>query len=370
MKAIIGVKELRELIATAKVSVAKRSSLPITEMIYLEVKNNKMTAKSTNLQDGIIASVPCESDGEFSACIFHKPVESYLSKGDGKIEIEYENKRLHFKRDGIGEVTLSGLKKAEDFPKIPLEENVEWHTLNGKEFCRTLTIMLNGCAKNESRPVITAIYFKDGHMASADGFRLYSLDDDKLIFGLADKEALVNYETIQKVIKLFSKKDELEIGFNQNATDGAGKVQFWSGDTYLVGQLVYGNYPRYQQLIPATFDVKASFSVPLMMQRLESIYSSGSGILKLFFKRTEKGEEICDLILDNEEESYYELQTPVKMETEKEGRIAVNLKYIKDAIKYFSMASVELTSESSPMAFAGDIKGLKVIVMPIFADWT
>jgi DNA polymerase III sliding clamp (beta) subunit (PCNA family) len=108
------------------------------------------------------------------------------------------------------------------------------------------------------------------------------------------------------------------------------------------------------------------------MQRLESIYNDygNSGILRLLFKRTDKREEVCDLTFGNEEEAHYELRTTVKMDTEKEGRIAVNLKYIKDAIKYFSMASVELTAESSPMMFSGDIKGLKVVVMPMYVDWT
>jgi DNA polymerase III sliding clamp (beta) subunit (PCNA family) len=63
----------------------------------------------------------------------------------------------------------------------------------------------------------------------------------------------------------------------------------------------------------------------------------------------------------------YDMSSPCKVE--QEGKIAVDYKYLLEAIKPFSMCVIELTNLSSPMKITGDIEGLTVIVMPMFVQW-
>jgi len=208
----------------------------------------------------------------------------------------------------------------------------------------------------------------DGRMASADGFRLYSYENSKLDFGLGKTEALVLGSTVQKAVRLFAKKDKVEVGFKRSSTNLPQEVYFKSGDTVLIGQLVQGTYPKYQQLIPQTFLCKASFSVPLMLERLALINPANMwNGLRMKFTRTVKQEDVC-LLIGKSDYVEYELSLPVKIDGD-EGKVAVQYNYIEDAVKYFSLCHIELTSPQSPMKFTGDIEGLTVVVMPFYVQW-
>jgi DNA polymerase III sliding clamp (beta) subunit (PCNA family) len=63
----------------------------------------------------------------------------------------------------------------------------------------------------------------------------------------------------------------------------------------------------------------------------------------------------------------YDMSLPCKVEAE--GKIAIDYKYLLEAIKPFSMCSIELSNPSSLMKITGDIEGLTVIVMPIYVEW-
>ena len=375
MKVTLETKELCDAVNTCAVSVSKRNTtLPITRDILFEVKGQRMILKSTDLQDGIITSIPCKSLDDLSVCIYSPTIKQYVSVGDGKVNIELNDKTCSLERDGNRLSVLA--VKASDFPPIPYDPNISWHTLDAKLFCRMLTVLLNGCATDDSRPVLTTIAFHDGRMASADGFRLYSVKDERLDFGLGDKEALVCKSTAMKVVRLFEKKEKLEMGFSLfDKVKNPDRVYFRSGETVLVGQLIQGTSPRYEQLIPSTFQSRASFSVPLMLERLKLINPSiiPTGIIRLMFMQSDAREQICLMTAGDEPlkdgDASYELTIPIKSHTEVYGKVAINLNYIAPAIKYFSMCNMELTSPSSPIKFTGDLEWLTVVVMPMFVQW-
>jgi DNA polymerase-3 subunit beta len=374
MKVTLETKELREAVNTCAVSVGKRNvTLPITRDILFEVKGQRMTLKATDLQDGIITSIPCKSLEDLSVCIYSPTIKQYVSVGDSKVNIELNDKTCSLERDGNRLSVLA--VKASDFPPIPYDPNITWKTLDAKLLCKMLTVLLNGCATDDSRPVLTTVAFHDGRMVSADGFRLYSVKDEWLDFGLGDKEALVCKSTATKAVKLFAKKEKLEIGFSYSLLKPE-RVYFKSGETVLIGQLVQGTYPRYEQLIPSTFQSRASFSVPLMLERLKLINPSiiPTGIIRLMFTQTTANEQVCLMTAGNSDiledgDASYELTVPIKNHTEVYGKIAINLNYIAPAVKYFSMCNMELTSTSSPIKFTGDLEWLTVVVMPMFVQW-
>jgi DNA polymerase III subunit beta len=374
LKTTLGTKELREAVNSCAISVAKRATVPSTRNILFEVQGQKMVVKATDLQDGIITSIPCESFENLAVSIYSPTIRQYVCNGDGKVVMDLDGRKCSLERSGLGKLeVLAG--KPEDFPLIPYDPSINWCTLDARLFCKMLTILLNGCATDESRPVLTAIALHDGRMASADGFRLYSVKDAGLNFGLDDKEALVYKSTAVKAVRLFGKKENLEIGFSYDANIPK-RVYFRSGETVLVGQLVQGKYPRYEQLIPQTFQSRVSFSVPLMLERLKMIDPMviSSGIIRLEFIQTKVEEPICLLTAGNPnvlegDEARYELSLPIKNHTEEYGKIAMALKYLAPAIQYFSMCDMELTSPSSPMKFTGDLEWLTVVVMPMYVTW-
>ena len=140
----------------------------------------------------------------------------------------------------------------------------------------------------------------------------------------------------------------------------------------MFSQMIQGNYPNYEQLIPTSYTSKVSFSTPLMLQRLSMIDKDiiSGGIVRFVFKKYGKTlEHLCKVTASSEDEASFSLSLPVKIETEEDSKIAFNLKYMQDALKPFSLTTLELTSPSQPGKFTGDIEGLTIVVMPMYVQW-
>jgi DNA polymerase-3 subunit beta len=266
---IVEVKQLREALKKVGVAVARRTSLPITNSVLLECKDNTLSIKATNLESAVIVTLSCS--GELPPiCIPYRAFSKFVSEGDGQISLEPQgNRGLILSRPTIGKLTI-GIEEGKEFPSLPMfKPKAVWNKLDSKEVGRLFSIVVSACAKEESRPVLTAVCCRDGEIASADGFRLYNAKSEKFNFGLGKGNGdngitypinkLITKATVLKFIQLF-KNEEVEVSWEEN------QVFFKTKDCLLISQLVQGTYPKYEQLIPNSFSSKSSFSVPLMIQ--------------------------------------------------------------------------------------------------------
>lgn len=366
MKATIDTGQLREAFKKVCMVQVKRQ-LPVLSYIKLEITDGTAKLTVNDLEKAIRYEIEAKSDEAFTALLPRKSTQVFLTGKNGKLSVERAGNTLTLERGEFGKYKTNA-GKVEDFPPIPQpSSDIAWSAIDARWFCPMLGILITACAKEESRPVLTGVVFKDGSMASADGFRLVVVDIDKLSFGLGDKEAIVSYQTLDIVRRLFAKEDTMEIGFDLPKS----QVYFKAGHAYLVSQLIQGTFPNWKVLIPDKHICRVSFSTPLMLQRLGMIDPPLSGITRLQFQRTEIGEPECVISAKggDDGEDYYESRMPVTIETEAVARIAVNYKYLCDALKPFSVCNLELTSESSPLKLTGDIEGLTIVVMPMFIQW-
>jgi DNA polymerase-3 subunit beta len=374
---IVEVKQLREALKKVGVAVAKRTTLPITNSVLLESKGVEVTIKSTNLESGVVVSLPCGSGEDFSVCVSYKAFSKFVSEGDGQVFIDLTQggKGITLSRPTIGKLTI-GVVYGKEFPPLPVSKpEAVWNKLDGEEVSRLFGIVTFGCASDESRPVLTAVCCRDGEIASADGFRLYNAKSEKFNFGLGiiygeghfstttyPVNKLIPRATVLKFIQLF-KNGEVEVAWGDNL------VFFRTKDCTLISQLVQGTYPKYETLIPVSFNSKVSFSVPLMIQRLKlmSPVVDGSRTVRMIFIQKDNQCLLQSNHSGDLDTPEYDMSLPCKVE--QEGKIAVDYKYLLEAIKPFSMCSIETTNPASPMKFTGDIEGLTVIVMPLFVQW-
>ncbi len=367
--AILGTKVLRE--AMQRVNLVKpNKESPIYSYALVECTAGRTTITAINLERSIKVEIPTTNNDTFSMLLPRKTTEKFLIGGNGETTITQDNTPniSTLSRDGIGSLTLN-TPKVEDFP-IPkaIPKNLQWKELDGKWFCSMLPIVVTSCAKELSRPILTGVACKDGEMASADGFRLTYLKDERLSFGLGDKQGIIPSETINMIIKLFGKEKSLEVAF-ENSDNAPHFVYFKSDKTLLCAELIQGAYPQYELLIPNDFNCKASFSAPLLAQRLNLLddYMLMSNVARFMFG-TLKGEQLCSIRAGIEGEGQYSLSCPVTY-TGDAAKIAFNYQYIIDAVKSFSMCHLEISSPSSPGKLTGDIEGLIIVIMPMFVEW-
>jgi len=373
MKATVNTKDLREALQKVN-SVARFKQLPVLDNTHITFSNGKAILTTTDMERMVKVTIDSTNTEQFSILLPRKTTEVFSQGNNGSISIETkDSKEISLSRDGLGSYNFIQ-DKVSDFPKTEYENTTSWHKIDAKWLCGMLQIIAVATAKEDSRPVLNGVLCSDGKMAAADGFRLASLIDKRLAFGLGDKQVIIPLDTVTLLLKLFRKVDEIEIAFEMQVAslDEPRRIHIKSGNVLLISELTQGSYPKWEQLIPSSFDCRVSFSVPLLLQRLNMMDEKMlySGIVRYDFHHKEDTEEHeCSISTKIEDTGNYSLTCPVKIETKDEGKIAFNYRYVIDAIKPFSMCNLELTSISSPGKFTGDIEGLIIVVMPMFVQW-
>ncbi len=365
LEATVNVKILREALELGGL-VFKRQKHPVTG-IFSAVYFNDGKAILTSKDDEkyIQITLDAKTDKPFSTLLSRKIVGKFLCGGVGEVTISAHElpHDVRIKRVGIGAVNVS-TPDVKEFPMLPTLNFADWQNIDSKWFCRMISILSPCCAQEESRPILTGICVSDGAMASADGFRLAVAKNDKLSFGLSGKQVIIPSVTMNTVRRLFAKEDKIEVSFDLINN----YVSFKSDKITLVSQTINGNYPKWEQLVPQSYTCKVSFSALLMLQRLNLMTPSYTGIVRFNFARTESGEHLCSIGARAEEEFDYDITMPVNIENEG-GKIAFNWKYVAEAIKPFSICNLEISSPSSPGKITGDIEGLTIVVMPMYVQW-
>lgn len=366
MKATIDTKELRNAITKVNMMPRKGHSLPITQHdCQIIFDGEKALLTSTDLEKAIQVKIPAVSDGYTTLVLNRNTVSKFLQGGNGMVTIESDNPQVvKIDRSDLGTITIH-TNKPEDYPPTPEDKELLSLELDNQLFIQYLSYVFPACATEDSRPILNGVVFKQGKMASADGFRLVSIVDDTLDFDIGnDFGMVVPLDTLYLFKRLFGKSKSVKLEYNKQ------RIIFTDGNTRLISQLVQGNFPMYEQLIPKDFVTHITVSTPLLAQRIGMINEKeiASGIIRYHFD-TKVNEQVCTLKSGIDDDCItYNLTLPVTI-SGRANKIAINYKYMLDAIKPFSLAHIELNTPSSPIKLTGDIEGLTIVVMPMFVHW-
>jgi DNA polymerase-3 subunit beta len=274
------------------------------------------------------------------------------------------------------EARISGVD-AKDFPPIPKVDDGIVTKVEIGALRQAISQVVFAAASDESRPVLTGVSAEfEGKiltLAAADGFRL-AVYKVPLATAVAEKSvAIIPSRTLAELNRLAGDQEEaVEIKVN------AGKTQilFRLKDVEMVSQLVQGNFPQYSQLIPQSFNTRATVDVTQFLRatKTAAIFArDGSGIVRLII--TPGGSEVVpgklSISARSEEigEDTGEIDTVVQGA---EAKIAFNGKYLMDLLGVLkeSQVAIEMTTPSSPGVFkpVGADNYLHVI-MPMFVQW-
>lgn len=229
-----------------------RGTLPVLANVLLSVEGNRLKLAATNLDIAISCYVGAQvqKDGSLTvpARLFQDLVSSLPS---GVIELEQDDMRLKVQTEHYKSI-INGVS-AEEFPVMPaIDKGITWQ-IPAPELKQGLQQVVFAASGDESRPVLTGVYFY-----TADGV-LYAASTDS--YRLAEKRFIKTDKSIQLLVPANALQDMLRI-----INDQAGDVQvvcdeqqvlFQAGDVELVARLIEGNYPDYKKLIPQEFQTTA-----------------------------------------------------------------------------------------------------------------
>jgi DNA polymerase III subunit beta len=358
-------------------AVATRTTLPITNNIMLETDQSRLKLIATNLEMAITCWLGAKIEEEGTITVPAKLLTEFINslpKDKVDMSMTPKSKALSV-RCARYEARISGMD-SKDFPPIPTVDQGVNTSIDVEVLRQAITQVVFAAASEESRPVLTGIDAKfDGSLltlAAADGFRL-AVYKVTLAKPVSQKiEVIIPAKTLAELNRLMAdQEDPVEVTVNPNKS----QILFKLKNIELVSQLIQGNFPQYEQLIPTSSGTKATVDVAefLRATRTAAIFArDGTGIVRLIIA---PGGELTPgkMTISARSEEIGDDQGEIDAIVQgNEAKIAFNGKYLTDVLNVLKEAQVmlETTSPSSP----GVIKPVGTdnyihVVMPMFVQW-
>jgi DNA polymerase-3 subunit beta len=262
------------------------------------------------------------------------------------------------------EANIKGID-ASEFPIIPTVEDGGQMALDPEMLAQMIEQVTFAAATDESRPILTGVLaqFEPTRLtfAAADGFRLSVRRADmeatiaEPISVIIPARALVE---LGRIIKESSEPVQVTV------TEGRNQVLFHIPadpegglpDVDLVSQLIEGNFPDYNQIIPKSYTTRAVVDVKPFLNavRIASFFArDAANIVRLLF---EPGTELAPGTLTIRATSAELGDNVSQLDASIEGdelEIAFNAKYLLDVLNVIGAdrVAVETTTPSSPGVF-------------------
>jgi len=357
-------------------AVATRTTLPITNNIYLSTDGSRLKLVATNLEIAISCWIGAKVEEEGAITIPARLLIDFISSlPSEKIDMGLSPKaRILELNCARYEARISGMD-AEDFPPIPTMADGISCAIDPEDLHLAINQVVFAAATEESRPVLTGVQAEfEGDtltLAAADGFRL-AVHKAHLSTPVAEKMAVIIPARALRELERLLGEEAVEMVVSTERS----QILFRLKDIEMVSQLVQGTFPNYSQLIPQSYGTRAVVDASefLRATRTASIFArDGSGIIRIQITPGEgeakKGKVMISARSEEVGDNIGEIDAIVDGE---EAKIAFNSRYLTDVLSVLHGGNValEATTSSSPGVIRPTASDNYVhVVMPMFVQW-
>lgn len=255
LKFSITQKDLYDALNIVRRAVAKNKTLPILTGIYLKLKNNTLSLKTTDLELGIKYNLKVDSQedgavvlpaGQFLNIIRELPSE--------KIEMELNKDKWQMKIKCLNSLFKINGFDPDEFPSLPEVKESAQFTLPGVKFKSMLKKVRISTSKDETQPALTGALFvvkpEEVRMVSTNTYRL-SYIDSPLKTEVSDKvEVILPGSTLQELNNLIEDEGSVDIVVDNNY------ARFQFAGVEVISRLIEGKFPNYELVIPDEYNSK------------------------------------------------------------------------------------------------------------------
>jgi DNA polymerase-3 subunit beta len=286
------------------------------------------------------------------------------SLNPGKIELSLQKETLVMSAPGYNGKfqTIS----ADEFPVIP-------EVTSESEVCRAETLALSqavervvfASAKDSLRPVLTGVLWEFGkkslRLVATDGFRL-AVEDVVVDSKKESANLLVPSRAVLEAVRLGG-EGSLSIG-HLAATN---QIYFVTGDVQVVSQLLSGNFPDYNKILPKEFTTEITVNKDELLQAVRATHIFARDNSNMVRWQVEEKQLV--LLSSSPERGECRVEVPLKLSGEP-IEIIFNAMYVLDYLTI--VQGDDLTVGMGTKLSPGMFKDLKrasgqYVVMPINA---
>ncbi len=364
-------------LANVSRAVAQRAPLPVTQNVLIETEDSKVKITATNLEIAISTWISAEIKETGSLTIPARMLTDFINSlpsGEqvgvkmikDKAGIEIKCKTYNGRISGT---------EAGEFPPIPESSDSPTISVPSAALKRSLGRVAIVSATDDSRPVLMGVKVeidKSGiTLAAADGFRLavdrveISSTED------LDSAAIVPGKTMLELERLIDDSNQSTIQIS--ISEASNQILFNLENIQVVSQLIQGQFPDYEKLIPNSSSTQSLVDRKAFMESIKaaSIFArDGSGIIKLIMDKSSKKISI----LSNAEE-IGDLENDIDADINgDESKVAFNSRFLQDVVGVLGsdVIKIDSSSPSSPGVFTEKSDGnsnYRHVIMPMFVQW-
>jgi DNA polymerase-3 subunit beta len=346
-------------------AVASRSTLPVLSNVLLATDNGQLKLSANNFELGISCWLGAKIEDEGATTIPARLLSEFVNSLPPEridVKLDEATQTLNLKCARF-ESNIKGID-AQEFPAVPSgsEEDIVIK-LNPEALRTMIKQVVFAAATDESRPVFTGVLLKfDGDnltMAAADGFRL----SVKVTALNQNSGAYADLETPHLIIPARALTELARVSADQEQpielviAPSRRQVLFRLQDIELVSQLIEGEFPDYNRIVPKGHATRSVLDTANFLKavRISHLFARDSAnIVKLEINPS--GDELMNGRVTLVATSAELGDNVADMDASIEGdsvEIAFNAKYLIDVLSIVDSPQIvlETSSPSSPGVF-------------------
>lgn len=380
MNVTIPQSALERALSVAGRAVPSRATLPTLTHVLLQAEPGRLKVAGTDLNLAIITweealvaepggiTVPAKPLAEFIGALPDEPVHLQVNRSDWTLQIVC----------GSYETAMKGLDP-EEYPILPDVEG-DGFALDPEDFRLAIDQVTFAAATDETRPILTGVLIRREEgaapastptltMAAADGYRLSVKSLRALRAPEGPFSVIVPASTLEEVGRLL--KGETE-PVSMMALRGRNQVGFRMSRAAVLSQLIEGQFPDFQAIIPKRWETRLEISREALLKACKalSVFArETSNAVRLVLTPGEGGQPGQVLLQSRSPEKG---ETRVALDALIEGNrleIAFNVRFLMDVLEAIEDDRVvfEMTTPQSPVKVSPVADPSFVhVVMPMF----
>jgi DNA polymerase-3 subunit beta len=355
--------------------IGKNFILPILQSILVscEKSTGRVKLASTDLEMGIEVIIPSKTEEEGSVAVPAKLISGFVRNlPDEKIDFSEKNNKVlvqcaNYKSNIKGQ-------DSKEFPLIPPDKDGDEFTIKTEDFISGISHVVNSVSLLDIKPEISGVFVQfredDTCFAATDSFRLAekSVKNSKKSNFL--NKVIIPRRACDVIMRTFSDvKDNIDIKVNENqitikssSNDPASyKIRF-------VSKIIEGDYPNYEQIIPAGFALTVGAGKDELIRHIKSASLFSNKIHEVILQSNSKKQQLEIMSADAEFGDHHSV-LPAKVQGNDE-KVVLNYQYLLDGIQGLLSPNISLkiNQANTPiMISSGEDTGFRYLLMPIKA---
>lgn len=266
MHITVDTKRLRNILEIVSKISTKHITLPVLQCVLLEVKEQMLYVKATNLEIGIEGSLEVQVEESGVIAI---PAQILLQTinliTQPKVVLSVENEVLHIETTH-SKTDIKSIP-ASDFPNIPRVDGDPLY-IQSSLFALGIKTTAFTASQSSIKPELGSIYVYQRRehsltFVATDSFRLMEKTVPQKNLILNDS-ILIPYKNALELARVAELVDgEVSLYVNEN------QCALVVGDIYITSRLISGTFPDYEQIIPKEFKTSITILMSDFAQALK-----------------------------------------------------------------------------------------------------